>query len=580
MTVAEADEIDNATYPWEAAEAAAEAIHDTAYQAAAIEASTMTYDEILIASHDAQEAVEDAFWGQPTGPEVLGQTWSIEGPRSYGDQWGVWYLAGGHGEFVYDPTPQTTALSLPACRELVGADDDQLARLRGRRDALEVAADSWDRFIDANTPYQDIEYSLRQWAITVQKDVDAMPVMDPPDSFPRRLFAVPGFISQVIEYNLQAAYRPQPILALAGAICLQAALCGRKVRDEYGTRPNVQIISVVGTSLGKEFARGVNSDILTYAGAEKLLGAEEVASDAGLFRMLADHPVKLWQLDEFGRFLKTTTSAAKSPHLYAIPSALMRLFTSAGKLFLPKAYGDSKMNVSIDQPCLVLHATSTPSTLFSALSSDNVADGFLGRCLIFEGIDNPVRQMMKQSPPPADILAIAKYWFGYAAGGNIADVHPVPSVIPTTPEAAERFDQLAESVDENYATSVLWGRVEEKSRQLAIVYACSACHRDPVIDLAAADWACDLAWFLTQQMVVRVSQWVSSSQHEADGQRLLRIIRDRGGRISGTDLCRATQWLKPRERKELLLTLYEGRFLRTVEEQTASKTRTWIEIIQ
>lgn len=182
---------------------------------------------------------------------------------------------------------------------------------------------------------------------------------------------MPQFVRDVVQFNLSCAKRPQPELALAGAIALAAVIIGRKVRDEFGTRPNVQIIAVAESGAGKDHARQINDRILSETKCSHLLGPEEVASDAGLFTMLQNSPSVLWQADEFGRFLKTTNSVKNASHLFAVPSALMRLFTSAGKdSFRPKAYGDPRKNLTINQPHLVLFATTTPETLFSALSQE------------------------------------------------------------------------------------------------------------------------------------------------------------------------------------------------------------------
>ncbi|MDG2360561.1 MAG: bifunctional DNA primase/polymerase [Planctomycetaceae bacterium] len=52
--------------------------------------------------------------------------------------------------------------------------------------------------------------------------------------FPPHLLKVPGFVGQVTQYMLSTAKRPQPVLSLWAALCLQAVLCGRKIRDPFG----------------------------------------------------------------------------------------------------------------------------------------------------------------------------------------------------------------------------------------------------------------------------------------------------------------------------------------------------------
>ena len=57
-----------------------------------------------------------------------------------------------------------------------------------------------------------------------------------PKGFPEHLINVPGFIGEVIAYNLATAFKPQPVLALAAGIALVGTLAGRKVRDAVNTR--------------------------------------------------------------------------------------------------------------------------------------------------------------------------------------------------------------------------------------------------------------------------------------------------------------------------------------------------------
>lgn len=69
------------------------------------------------------------------------------------------------------------------------------------------------------------------------EDLDALP--DDPGQVPDDLIAVPGFIGDVMAFNLECAHKPQPVLALAGALSLLATLTGRNITDAQGTRTNL-----------------------------------------------------------------------------------------------------------------------------------------------------------------------------------------------------------------------------------------------------------------------------------------------------------------------------------------------------
>ncbi len=173
-----------------------------------------------------------------------------------------------------------------------------------------------------------------------------------PGPFPEDLLTVPGFVGDVVDYTLQNAHRYQPVLALAGAIMLQAVLAARKVRDERGNRTNLYIIGIALSSAGKDKPREVNDTILEQADVD-LLGNEEVTSDAAILTALETRPAILFQFDEFGRYLRTMGDPRTSPNIYSAITTFMRLFTNANRTYRGKGYADAKRNKSIVQPCAV-----------------------------------------------------------------------------------------------------------------------------------------------------------------------------------------------------------------------------------
>jgi len=90
------------------------------------------------------------------------------------------------------------------------------------------------------------------------------------DALPSEYLRVPGFIDRVIDYNLATAHKPQPALALAGALALQAVLCSRKIVSASGARPNIYICGVAPSGAGKDHARRVNKKVLRLAGLSQL----------------------------------------------------------------------------------------------------------------------------------------------------------------------------------------------------------------------------------------------------------------------------------------------------------------------
>lgn len=382
-----------------------------------------------------------------------------------------------------------------------------------------------------------------------------------PGPFPEELLHVPGFISSVVEHNLMTAFRAQPTLALGAAIELQAVLAARKVRDQQGNRTNLYAIGVARSGAGKDHARKLNRKILAAADADKLEGPEELASDAGLFTAVHACPGVLFQFDEFGRFLKTIGDPKKAPHLFSILTVFMKLYSLADTSYKGKCYGDSTKNKSIEQPCVSIYGTTTPEHFYESLTAESLSDGFVARLLVFEGIEEPERQKVIAEDPPAEIVDAVRWWNEFKPGGNLAGAFPQPRVIESTPEAEAVFNTLAQKIDaesrKKQVGASLWARCEEKACRLAMIYACSVNRETPQIDAAAAEWACKVSEYVTRRMLWLAEQWVSDGYFDKMQKKIVRIIRDAGGRLERWRLGQRTRFLKSRERRELLENMTE-----------------------
>jgi hypothetical protein len=416
--------------------------------------------------------------------------------------------------------------------------------------------------------------------VTVELDEPAAdddlpkPPVDP-GPFPEHLLYVPGFVSEVMAYNAATATRPQPVLALAGALALQSVLAGRKVRDGRGNRTNTYTVCMGGSGSGKEHARTINKQILFEAGLINLQ-AEDLASDAGLVTAVHAEPAILFQIDEFGRWLRTIGDPKKAPHLFNVISVLMKLYSSAKTVFQGKKYADSQQNKSIDQPCVSLLATTAPEHFRQALTPESTSDGFIARLFIFEASGMPQRAWQEEQPVPGALIEAARWWAEFSPGGNLSQQHPVPRVVNTTPDARALFDALATLADEqaaegDEARTSIWARAEEKACRMALIYACSKDRENPVIDADAARWACELSEYMTRRLQYLAYEHVAMSDFDARQKALLRIARRYGNQITRTQLCRATQHLTMREREDVINNLLATGQLKEVKQPTGGR---------
>jgi hypothetical protein len=324
-------------------------------------------------------------------------------------------------------------------------------------------------------------------------------------SWPAKLMRPPGFMGEVVDFIQQQNPRPSAILALPAAIALQATLLGRKWRDKSGNRANLYLIAVAPPGAGKAAPIRVVQDVLTAAGGADYWGGKP-SSDSAMASDMRTNSTKLYVWDEFGKFLQKTKMAyGGSATLNTIQDAMLELWSINGGTWKQKSYSDSKLNKEVQDPCMLLHGSTTPGTLWAGFDESNLLDGFCARLLVFQESQYGPLQETEQSPPPDSIIQQARWWVNVKHhDGDMPEINPGCRVIPETENARHYFRQMAGLMEDNLhdeAAAAQWARASEKARRLAICYACSRDYEAPVIDDEAAQWACDVVRIATQQFL-------------------------------------------------------------------------------
>lgn len=403
-------------------------------------------------------------------------------------------------------------------------------------------------------------------------ELDDEPGLADPGPIPAALLRVPGFIDEVMRYTLDTAPYPEPVLAFAGALTLQALLAGRKVRDAMDNRTNLYVLGLANSGVGKDHARKVNARILYEAGLAGRLGTG-FASGEGIEDRLFDQPASLFQVDEIDGLLLRVSQARDARH-EAIVSMLLQMYSSAASVYVMRAKA-GRERTEIDQPCLCIFGTAVPKHFYESLSARLMTNGFLARLLILEcgprgeGRDDVYR------PLPASILEAARWWADFRPGGNLGGEHPVPRLVPATPEALAAFAELRKRIDatcygpcraaQDEAGMALWARAYEKARRLALIYACSVDRENPVVTPEAAAWAGTFALHQTQRMLYMARQHASESEFDARRKRLLDVL-EQWRRQHGDEwmplwrVNRKLPW-SPREHEEVRDTLLQQRLI-------------------
>ena len=196
------------------------------------------------------------------------------------------------------------------------------------------------------------------------------PPSPPPKPYrvPPELLQVDGALKLFVEYATASSVSPQPFLALGAAICLVGAIAGRRYRTPTDLRSNIYAIGIADSGGGKDHARRCAKRAIYAAGLDRYLGGEDLASSAGLLTSLQRHPARLFQVDEFGQFLKLVLGPRAPAHKAAIWSELTKLYTSAAEPYIGAEYADQKTRprVTIEQPCACIWGVTVPGPFWSA----------------------------------------------------------------------------------------------------------------------------------------------------------------------------------------------------------------------
>ncbi|MCK6478105.1 MAG: DUF3987 domain-containing protein [Phycisphaerales bacterium] len=417
-----------------------------------------------------------------------------------------------------------------------------------------------------------------------------------PGPVPPALLRVPGFIDEVIDYTLANAPYPEPVLAFCGAVALQAALAGRKVRDPQDNRTAIYLLGLANTGTGKDFPRKVNQRILASAGMAGAV-ADGFASGEGLEDRMHLTPVMLFQTDEIDTLMQAISGygTKRDPRYEGIMQTLLKLYTSANTIYPLRVKASDEEPRIIDQPCLCLFGTAIPDIFYEALSPKMLSNGFFARMLIFEAGRRGIGQDVDVHELPKAILKRARWWAEFKPGkGNLKTAHPEPKHVEPTPDARVRLGEIRALADAAYAESeaksdqagmALWARANEKARRLALVHACSIGHRNPEISVEGVNWAWSLVEHQTRRMLFKASQHVSAGDFESQCKAMIRVLREWAVKHPGDpwmpfwQLSRRLAW-SPREHDEVRQALMDQRRIQFAERATGGTPQRLYRLIE
>ncbi len=410
----------------------------------------------------------------------------------------------------------------------------------------------------------------------------------PPGPFPMECVDnAPGFLGDVIRYDLATSMYPQPILALAGALAQVSVMTGRRVKSATNLRTNLFIVALSPSGGGKSFARDILKKTLTAGGASKLIGNERIGSHAGIQAALVESAALVMPIDEIGDFFGCLKAGGKKDgQTRSIEPLLKAIYSAAGdENFIGDAYADVDRKREICQPHLVIHGVCPPDDYWSSITDSNIKGGLVARFLVLDSAAHVMpRRGVRAGPVPAHLATWVAKWKAFEPGGLLNQEQPEPPEIRFDKDADDELWNHIEAIakrrmTEDDRTAAIWSRCGEKATKLAMIAACART-LDPgaeeiTVSLADVQWAKKIAIWSTRLMTYQAAEVCAENEEETRKKDLLKMIPKFPARISRSEITNRTKRMKAAQRASSLSDLVAGGSVKEDKEKTPGPPRFW-----
>lgn len=422
----------------------------------------------------------------------------------------------------------------------------------------------------------------RQAAASVRPAPKAPPA--PLELSPILLDQAPGLIGDILRYGLDTAHKPLPHLTLQAALAVVSVVASRKYRTTRNNWPTLWFLNIEKTASGKEHPETLVEIILEAAGLGDLVAGAGYTSAGAVFSMALDRPAHIAVIDEFGKVMQSSQAKGNQQKADAI-TILMQAFGRCHGILRPPAY--SSMGLSkemkkelqdrkIHNPGIVILAGTTPGTFYESISSQWIADGFLGRFIVShsnigrqvsrdiivqdvpDSISNRIREISRHVAPIDELMTRDELI-------QDADKPAAPIALSFSSEASRLFRAFEHDTKaradaaESWGLDSLFGRTVEKALRLSMLVCLAEDTQGRQISGSQAQYAIDYVSEMDASLVEQAKIHVSDSPFARVRNLCLEHIRQAGGR--GLTLrevgrkCRQFDALRPREQQDVLAAL-------------------------
>lgn len=350
----------------------------------------------------------------------------------------------------------------------------------------------------------------------------------------------PGLLGSIAKFIYDAAPRPVPEIALAGAIGLMAGITGRAY-NVSSTGLNNYVLLLAGTGRGKEaIASGINKLIHSVSqstiSARDFIGPSEIASPQGLIKAMTSKPCFVSIVGEFGMHLQSMQGGHASSAMIGLRRAWLDLYNKSGKgqAFNGSAYSQLDRKIDpIDSPAFSMIGESNPLKFYKSIDEESISDGLLPRLTVIE-YNGPATDLNDNhaSAEPSEQLKmelsqlIATCTLMGSSKQNV-DVGLTEDALSLSKELAAECLRNVNS-EQGGIVSELWNRVHLRTLKLAALYAVGVNQHLPMIDAAAFMWAKKIVIAGVIKIISRFEKgMIGESDSESNQiQEIIRICND------------------------------------------------------
>lgn len=356
---------------------------------------------------------------------------------------------------------------------------------------------------------------------------------------PENLIPSVGLLRDIYDYVMSVSRKEQPLAAIGSAISIVSTLMNRKYSSYTNLRANVFIATLIPSGQGKDVIMGVIPDLLMRAGAERFVGGEPVSGSA-IISALSETPVRCYALDEYGRYLASVNNRNSNPAKIEIGDVLTKIWSCSNKPFTGKERADRKVNkqMIIKNPFVVVNGVTVPERFWSAITSMDASDGFLGRYIVLNSPDYAKTLFPEHGAPSSFLIEKLKNLYEFfPQGGNLASVYSPeievePVVIYPDPEARKMWEDLAEKYSriafEKKQFASIYNRVAENTMKLAMIYSAALNFKNPKMTLESITWGAEVAIWSAETVVEQIQRFVSDNENEKLFKEIIALIQDAG----------------------------------------------------